>query len=129
VFGRQLRPDQVSRRGIDTVTEADVNATVKAGRQIRPTATLEFSEPDGGGAVTASVEPEALSSDDPLANIAGTTNAVVCSADPIGEVTITGPGAGLELAGQGVLSDLIAVGRAYALEAARPRRHGSLARA
>jgi homoserine dehydrogenase len=115
VFGRQLRPDQVSRRGIDTVTEADVNEAVTAGRRIRPTATLEFSEPDGGGAVTASVGPRVLPGDDPLANIAGTTNAVVCRADPIGEVTITGPGAGLDLAGQGVLSDLIAVARSAAL--------------
>jgi homoserine dehydrogenase len=111
VFGRQLRPEQVSRRGIDAITEADVNAAVKAGGRVRPTATLEFSEPDGGGAVTASVEPRVLHGDDPLANIAGTTNAVVCSADPIGDVTITGPGAGLDLAGQGVLSDLIAVAR------------------
>jgi homoserine dehydrogenase len=37
------------------------------------------------------------------------TNAVSCRAEPVGEVTITGPGAGLALAGQGVLSDLIAV--------------------
>jgi homoserine dehydrogenase len=112
VFGRQLRPDQVSRRGIDAITEVDVNAAVKSGGRVRPIATLEFSEPDGGGAVLASVEPRVLPGDDPLANVAGTTNAVVCSADPIGEVTITGPGAGLELAGQGVFSDLISVARA-----------------
>jgi homoserine dehydrogenase len=49
---------------------------------------------------------------DPLANIEGTTNALVCRANPIGEVTIIGPGAGPQLAGQGVLSDLIAVARA-----------------
>jgi homoserine dehydrogenase len=57
------------------------------------------------------VEPELVRSDDPLANIEGTTNAVVCRATPIGEVTIIGPGAGPQLAGQGVLSDLIAVAR------------------
>ena len=44
-------------------------------------------------------------------NIEGTTNAVVCTASPIGEVTISGPGAGLQLAGQGVLSDVIAIAR------------------
>ena len=51
---------------------------------------------------------------DPLATIEGTTNAVVCRASPVGEVTIVGPGAGPELAGQGVLSDLITVARARA---------------
>jgi homoserine dehydrogenase len=39
----------------------------------------------------------------------GTTNAVVCRAEPVGEITIIWPGAGPQLAGQGVLGDLIAV--------------------
>jgi homoserine dehydrogenase len=38
----------------------------------------------------------------------------VFRASPIGEVAIIGPGAGPELAGQGVLSDLIAVAGARA---------------
>jgi homoserine dehydrogenase len=59
--------------------------------------------------VIARVAPELVGPDDPLANVEGTTNAVVCRASPIGEVTITGPGAGPQLAGQGVLTDLIAV--------------------
>jgi len=44
-------------------------------------------------------------------NIEGTTNAVVCTAGPLGEITISGPGAGPQLAGQGVLSDVIAIAR------------------
>ena len=46
--------------------------------------------------------------------IDGVTNAVVCQASPVGEVTIIGPGAGPQLAGQGVLSDIIAVARSRA---------------
>ena len=57
------------------------------------------------------MQPELVPRDDPLANVEGTTNAVVCRASPVGEVTIIGPGAGPQLAGQGVLSDLIAVAR------------------
>ncbi len=49
---------------------------------------------------------------DRLAGIDGAVNGLTCRADPVGEVTIIGPGAGPELAGQGVLSDLIAVARA-----------------
>ncbi len=78
-------------------------------------ATLEFSEPGGAGTVSARVAPELVGPDDQLANVEGTTNAVVCQASPVGEVTITGPGAGPELAGQGVLSDLIAVARGRAM--------------
>jgi homoserine dehydrogenase len=109
VFGRQLRREQVARRGIAELTGADLEAAAAAGARLKHVATLEFSEPDGGGAVTARVEPEAVPGDDPLAGIEGTTNALVCRAEPVGTVTIAGPGAGLELAGQGVFSDLIRV--------------------
>ena len=61
--------------------------------------------------MTARVQPEAVPADDLLAGIDGVTNAVVCQASPIGEFTIIGPGAGPQLAGQGVLSDIIAVAR------------------
>lgn len=39
----------------------------------------------------------------------GPSNAVTVEAHPVGQVTIAGPGAGQHLAGQGVLSDIIAV--------------------
>lgn len=55
------------------------------------------------------MQPELVRPDDRLAGIDGVTNAVVCQAIPVGEVTIIGPGAGPQLAGQGVLSDIIAV--------------------
>jgi homoserine dehydrogenase len=58
-----------------------------------------------------------VAADDPLANIDGVMNAVVCRADPVGQIVVIGPGAGPELAGQGVLSDLIAL----AGRPARPR--------
>jgi homoserine dehydrogenase len=109
VFGRQLRPEQVICRGIDGITRAELDEALAAGSRIRHVATLEFSGPDGAGDVNAAVEPALLPADDPLAAIDGTSNAVICRARPIGEVTIIGPGAGLELAGQGVLSDLIGV--------------------
>ena len=112
VFGRQLRPDQIVRRGISDVTRAQIDRALADGRTIRHVATLEFAQPDGAGDVIARVEPMLLPRTDPLAGISGTTNAIVCRTAPLGEVTIIGPGAGLELAGQGVLSDLIAVARA-----------------
>jgi homoserine dehydrogenase len=101
VFGRQLRLEDVSRTGISSVTEETVTQAASEGKRIREVTTVEGS--------VARVEPLALDADDPLAAIDGTDNAVVCRADPLGQVTVVGPGAGLALAGQGVLSDLIAV--------------------
>jgi homoserine dehydrogenase len=111
VFRRQLRLDQVARRGIDAITQEEPDEAAATGKRLKHVATLEFSGADGTGDVTARVEPELVRPEDPLARIEGTTNAVVCRAIPVGEVTVAGPGAGPELAGQGVLSDLIAVAR------------------
>jgi homoserine dehydrogenase len=109
LFGRQLDPDQVTRRGITGIDSAQIEAAASAGARIKLLATLEFAPGGGGEPLTAAVEPVALPRDDPLWAVEGVTNAVSCRAEPVGEVTITGPGAGLALAGQGVLSDLIAV--------------------
>lgn len=108
VFGRQLNRDQIIRRGITDLTAAEVAEAASAGAEVKHVATLEPSgEADGG--LSARVEPVRLDRGDPLARIEGATNALVCRADPVGEITVVGPGAGLALAGQGALSDLIAV--------------------
>jgi homoserine dehydrogenase len=114
VFDRQLRREQVACRGIADMACSELDRSTSGGARLKHVATLEFSEPDGAGKATARVEPELVRRDDPLASIEGTTNAVVCCAHPIGEVTIIGPGAGPQLAGQGVFSDLIAVARSRA---------------
>jgi homoserine dehydrogenase len=111
VFGRQLRREQVVCSGIVDIARSEFDRAAATGARLKHVATLEFSEPRGGGNVVARVAPEPVGPDDPLANIEGTTNIVVCRATPIGELTISGPGAGPQLAGQGVLSDLIAVAR------------------
>jgi homoserine dehydrogenase len=116
VFGRQLRRDQVIHRGITQIAQAEFDRAASSGARIKHVATLEFAEPGGKGAVNARVMPEAVHHDDPLAHVEGANNALVFRASPLGEVAITGPGAGPQLAGQGVLSDLIAVARS------QPRR-------
>jgi homoserine dehydrogenase len=111
VFHRQLSRDQVGCRGITDVTGDQARRAASAGGAVRHVATLGFSGRDGTGTVSARVQTEVLPASDPLARIDGVTNAVVCQASPVGEVAIIGPGAGPQLAGQGVLSDIIAIAR------------------
>jgi len=111
VFGRQLEPTQVTCRGITDVDLAEIDRAASTGARIKHVATLSFPDSDGSGDLIARVQPELVGRDDPLVNIEGTTNAVECTATPIGDVTISGPGAGPELAGQGVLSDVVAIAK------------------
>jgi homoserine dehydrogenase len=118
VFGRQLRPQDVSRRGVSAIAESDVDRARVNGDRMREIASLELVGQALDGDLSASVEPVSLGPGDPLASIDGTTNAIVCRVAPLGEITIVGPGAGLELAGQGVFSDLINVASRF-----RPPAH------
>jgi homoserine dehydrogenase len=111
VFRKQLRREDVFRRGITEIDLAQLEAARSGGAHIKHVVTLESADDDGTDNMTARVEPLLLSGKDPLARVEGASNAVVCRSDPVGEVSIAGPGAGPELAGQGVLSDLIAVAR------------------
>jgi homoserine dehydrogenase len=103
VFGIQLRAADVTRRGLSELEP-------QPGDHVRELMTLD---PQEG---RFSVEARPISPDDPLARVDGASNAIIAEVNPIGEIRIVGPGAGRELAGQGVYSDLLRIA------AERPRR-------
>ena len=106
VFGQQLEPGEVRVRGISSLGPGDAEAARRDGRALRSVTTIGYG-PDGR--LQASVEPAALEPGDPLAAVDGVQNAVIVEAEGIGELRFQGPGAGPEIAGQGVLDDLIAI--------------------
>jgi homoserine dehydrogenase len=108
VLGRQLRAEDVSRRGISSISDDEIRQARSEGLMVREVATLDPSA-SGPGMPTGRVEPVGLRADDLLAPVDGTNNAVVCEAEPLGEIMVLGPGAGVERAGLGALSDLINV--------------------
>jgi homoserine dehydrogenase len=111
VFGVQLEIADVARRGVSALSESEIQAAMDRGQRVREVATIDLERR------RSAVDATALSSDDPLFEVDGTTNAVTLEVDPLGEVSISGPGAGLTLAGQGVFSDLIALARERAARA------------
>jgi homoserine dehydrogenase len=94
VFGIQLTVADVTRRGLSELE-------LEPGDRVRELMTLD---PLAG---RFSVEAGELAPDDALAGVDGARNAIVAEIDPIGEITIAGPGAGRDFAGQGVYSDLL----------------------
>jgi homoserine dehydrogenase len=55
VFGRQLRREQVARRGIADIARSEIDEAASRGAALKHLARLDFSEPDGLGDVSARV--------------------------------------------------------------------------
>jgi homoserine dehydrogenase len=110
-FGHTLRPDQVMRKGITSVTKEQVQRAMHEGKRIKLIASLHAVAKFGETPLEARVEPLALPLSDPLARVDGVTNAITFQTDTLSDVTIIGPGAGSLQTGQGLLSDLIAIAR------------------
>jgi homoserine dehydrogenase len=103
VFGEQLKLSDVERRGL-----SELASRSEPGAWIREVTALDPA------ASHRSVKATVLTPGDPLATVTGITNCIRLEVEPLGEVSITGPGAGPELAGQGVFSDVIALARQFA---------------
>lgn len=113
IFQQHLRPDQVVRQGISTVTSEDIRQAAEQGKRIKLIASLYLHEEHGSqpASLEARVEPVELLLSDPLAHVNGIMNAITIQTDTLSEVTIIGPGAGRLQTGQGLLADLIALAR------------------
>ncbi|MDQ2717501.1 MAG: homoserine dehydrogenase, partial [Chloroflexota bacterium] len=111
VFGRTLKPEQVARRGITTITGEQMWSAAERGQRLKLVASLRFpsAEYTSEAPLEARVEPIELAEHDPLARVDGVLNAITIETDTLPAVTVIGPGAGGLQTGQGLLSDLIAL--------------------
>lgn len=113
VFGYTLKPEQVVRQGITTITREQIQAAQNQGKRVKLIASLRLLSGDAGreDSLEARVEPAELPLADPLARVDGVMNALTIQADTLSEVTIIGPGAGHIQTGQGLLADVLACAR------------------
>ncbi len=113
VFGYTLKPEQVVRQGITTITREHMQEAHDQDKRIKLIASLRLLSGDDGQGDTleARVEPTLLPLSDPLARVDGVMNALTIQSDTLSEVTIIGPGAGAVQTGQGLLADVLACAR------------------
>ncbi len=125
-FGTRPDYEHVRVQGIERVTLTDIRLAGKLGYRIKLIAKGALSD----GAVEMHVRPALLGYDHPLANVGGSLNALVVDAEPSGQLTFIGRGAGEGPTAASVASDLIdlaegragfAFGRPFAQLAAAPR--------
>jgi homoserine dehydrogenase len=107
VFGASLAPDDSPCTGITKITPEDIAAAAAGGKRHKLIGRVWRD----GAEVRASVEPQLVDLDNPLAGVGGATNAMTITTDTLGDVTIVGPGAGRRETGFSLLNDLISIAK------------------
>lgn len=102
-----LKTHDVERQGISHLTREDIKQAKQEQKKWKLIAKLKKEN----GHLIASVKPEKVSLDHPLANITGATNAITYHCDLAGPVTLIGAGAGKVETGFSILIDLINIHR------------------
>ena len=101
-FSADLDFSKVSVRGVDEVELLDLDLADRLGLRIKLIAEGKIT--DAG--VICRVEPLAMPTNHPLARINGSLNTVRVEGDPLGSVTLTGPGAGPGPTASAVMGDV-----------------------
>lgn len=102
-FEEPIRRSRVE--GVTGVTAATIRGALAEGRRVRLVA--EARRVPGG--IELAVGPQALASDDPLGSVRDEQNAIVICGRALGEITLSGRGAGSMPTAAAVLSDVIAI--------------------
>ena len=115
-FGQAVSADQVIQRGITGITQNEVQQAAQNKCRIKLLASVQLGQKSTSSEakhmpLECRVEPIALPLTDPLSRVDGVMNALTVKSDTVSEVTIIGPGAGPEQAGQGIFADLATVAR------------------
>jgi homoserine dehydrogenase len=107
IFGASLAPDDSACTGITEITPEEIAAAAADGKRYKLIGRVWRD----GSQVRASVAPQLVDLDHPLAGVGGATNAMTITTDTLGDVTIVGPGAGRRETGFSLLNDLIAIAK------------------
>lgn len=106
-FGKSVPVESIYREGIRRIEPEDINMARILGYRIK---LLGIVEPMGNG-ILARVHPTMLPRKHPLANVHDVYNAVQIAGDFVGDVILSGRGAGSEPTASSVVGDLIDVAR------------------
>lgn len=101
-FGTELAPDQIYLEGITSITTEDIEAAKELGYRIK---LLGVAQKTDSG-VEQRVHPTMVPMDSEIAQISGVTNAVALDADMVGELVMSGPGAGGDATASAVAGDI-----------------------
>lgn len=102
-FGARIHPDHVYREGIEAIEPLDFQYARELGYEIKLLAYAARTD----GRIEARVHPAMLPLAHPLARVVGAFNAVQITGDLVGEVLLSGQGAGGRPTASAVIGDLL----------------------
>ncbi len=105
-FKKRIKVDKVYREGITKIRAQDMKAANELGYKIK---LIAFAQLDENGRADVRVQPMLVPKKDTLAHIDYVTNAVSLIGHPIGEITLSGPGAGEFPTASSVIGDILAI--------------------
>jgi homoserine dehydrogenase len=106
-FGTEIDIDSVYVEGISAIERADIEAADELGYRIRLLGVA--SRTDSG--IEQRVHPTMVPKSSAIARIDGVTNAVAVEADFVGQLVLSGPGAGGDPTASAVVSDISDIAR------------------
>ncbi len=105
-FGKRIKLENVYREGITKIRSEDMQAANDMGYKIKLIASAELNDE---GQADVRVHPMLVPLSKTLAHIDYVTNAVTLNGHPVGEVTLSGPGAGEFPTASSVVGDILAI--------------------
>lgn len=103
VFGEHPEQENIIRKGISQITQEQIENAANLGLKFKHVVKLEKK----GNLIQCKVQPVLLSDAHPFYSIEGVQNAVSINADIVGNITLTGPGAGKLPTASAVIEDLL----------------------
>jgi homoserine dehydrogenase len=101
-FGTRTDVEHLYVEGISNISAADIQAAGELGYRIKLLGVAQRT--DTG--IEQRVHPTLVPIDSPLAQIHGVTNAIAIDADVVGQIVLSGPGAGGRATASAVLGDI-----------------------
>lgn len=106
-FGMQINYGDIYIEGISKITPQDIGFAADFGYRVKLLAIGK----DRGNAVEARVHPTMIPEDNILSSVSGSLNAITVSADAVGDILLSGRGAGMLPTASAVLSDVVDIAR------------------
>ena len=101
-FGTEVAADDIYLEGISNITQADIQAARELGYRIKLLGVAQRTE-DG---IEQRVHPTMVPTESVIAQVDGVTNAVAITTDLLGELLLSGPGAGGKATASAVIGDI-----------------------